>query len=64
MSSRATTTYSEELLELVERYRAEGEKWPATSRDLARWSLRQKLCEPREQDVIGLLARDFSRAMR
>ncbi len=64
MPERIAATYTESLQDMVSRYRAAGEKWPATSREIARWSYRNKLWEPQEKNIVGQLARDLSRAMR
>jgi hypothetical protein len=65
MSERGgVTTYSEALQTIVEAYRQAGQKWPATSREMARWAYRNKLWEPQEKNIVGQLARDLSRAMR
>ncbi len=64
MGAKVAITYTESLQEMVARYRAAGQKWPATSREIARWAYRNKLWEPQEKNIIGQLARDLSRAMR
>ncbi len=64
MTEKIAHTYTESLQEMVSRYRKSGQKWPATSRDIARWSYRNKLWEPQEKNIVGQLARDLSRAMR
>ncbi len=64
MPERIAATYTESLQEMVSRYRLAGQKWPATSREIARWSYRNKLWEPQEKNIVGQLARDLSRAMR
>jgi hypothetical protein len=61
---RTATSYTESLQGFVEQYRSAGEKWPATSREIARWAYHNKLWEPQEKNIVGQLARDLSRAMR
>lgn len=36
MAVKVAATYAESLQESVERYRAAGQKWPATAREIAR----------------------------
>ena len=64
MPERTATTYSEALQDMVEKYRKAGQRWPATSRDIARWAFQKKLWAPQEKNIVGQLARDISRAMR
>jgi hypothetical protein len=64
MSERGVTTYSGDLQTIVATYRRVGQKWPASSREIARWAYRNKLWEPQEKNIVDQLARDLSRAMR
>lgn len=64
MSERTAATYTESLQEMVSGYQSAGKKWPATSREIARWAYRNKMWEPQEKNIVGQLARDISRAMR
>lgn len=59
-----TTTYSEALQVMAEKYREAGQKWPASAQEMAQWAYRKGLWEPREKDVVGQLAQDISRALR
>lgn len=49
---------------VVARYRAAGEKWPATARDIAAWAIRTKEWEPSRATIIDLCADELARAMR
>ena len=49
---------------IVEKDRDAGEEWPATTKMLASWALRNKLCDAPRKQVIDLLAEDFATAMR
>ncbi len=64
MSERIATTYTEALQDMVSAYRRSGQKWPATSREIAYYIYRNRKWEPQEKDIVGQLARDLSRAMR
>lgn len=64
MSGQSAVTYSEALQGIVEEYQQAGQKWPATSREIARWAYRNKRWEPQEQGIIAQLARELARAMR
>ena len=64
MAQRVAPTYAESLQDLVGKYRQAGQKWPATSREIARWAYRNKLWEPQERNIISQLAHDLARAMR
>jgi hypothetical protein len=64
MPGLGTTTYTETLQVLVEKYRQAGQKWPATTQEIARWARQKRLWEPQEKNLIDQLARDLSRALR
>jgi len=56
--------HTKALQRIVATYRAAGQEWPASTHDIANWALRERLSEPRESDVIGVLADQLARAMR
>jgi addiction module HigA family antidote len=58
------TTYSDDLRAIVEKYRRTGQKWPATTQEIAHWAHQKGLWEPQKKDIVNQLARDLSRAMR
>lgn len=60
----AKRTYSDLMQQIVSDYRDAGEKWPAASRDIARWAIRHKKWQRGESTLIDMCARDISRAMR
>lgn len=49
---------------LVEGYRAAGKQWPARSKDIAIWAIKEGLWEFSESNAIKKCAEDISRAMR
>ena len=59
-----TTPYSREMQGLVEEYRSSGEEWPATSRQIAAWAIRNRNWEAQTSRMITQCADDLSRAMR
>lgn len=56
--------YYEQMQKLVEEYRDAGNPWPAKSRDMASWLIRNNKWNRGESTIIDLCARDISRAMR
>lgn len=57
-------TYSKQLQGLVTKYIEAGEIWPATSHEIAAWSLKNRLWAPQKGEVINICAEQLSRAMR
>ena len=57
-------TYNEQLLRLVNKYIESGGTWPATTRELATWALRNKLWAPQKSEVLNIFAEQLARAMR
>ena len=57
-------TKSEKLQEITKKYRDAGEDWPASSKMIAAWAIRQKLWEAPRRNLIDLAARDFASALR
>lgn len=59
-------TMQEQLVDIVELYRATGEEWPTSKRDIARWALRQMppLFEMQVEDVANVLGNKLAAAMK
>jgi hypothetical protein len=57
-------SYNEKLQRLVDRYRTEGNRWPATAREIAVWIVENRLWEPPRGAVLSRCAEEISRAMR
>ena len=57
-------TFTEQMQDVANKYMASGEPWPATSRDIAGWAIRQKLWSPSREAMIDQCADQLSRAMR
>ena len=62
--SRNSRTYNERMRSLMKRYRASGQRWPATAREIAAWLIQNDFWEPHEGAVISQCADHLSRAMR
>jgi hypothetical protein len=57
-------SYNEQMQAIVSDYVEAGEKWPASSRDIAGWAVRNGRWEPQPATVINQCAEHLSRAMR
>jgi hypothetical protein len=57
-------TRNEQLQQLVNRYRAAGESWPATSAQIAEWAVQSKRWTLPHYTIIAQLTDQISRAMR
>lgn len=60
----AYRTQSEQFSAIVAEYRASGERWPATTREMAAWALRTERWVPKRESFVNQLAEQLSRAMR
>ncbi len=58
------TSFNDQMLHIVDGYRAAGLAWPCTSRQLAAFALEKKLYEPHQGRLLSIVADEFSRAMR
>lgn len=57
-------SHAELLQEIVHKYKEGGNPWPATSREIARWAIENRLWAPQPSAVIAQCADQLSRAMR
>ena len=57
-------TYYEQLQEIVDNYIQAGEEWPAESRQVAAWAIREKLWQPHPSSLVSQCAEALSQAMR
>jgi hypothetical protein len=57
-------TKTEFLQEITENYRAAGQKWPATCKDIAAWAISEKLWKPYPKNLITQCASEIAAAMR
>ena len=52
------------LQEIVRKYKADGNEWPATTREIAQWAIDNKLWVPQPSAIVGQCADQLGRAMR
>lgn len=57
-------TKSELLQDIVHKYRAADQPWPATAREMAQWAIQQKLWLPEPSAIVSQCADQLARAMR
>jgi len=57
-------TYYEQLQAIVSKYIAAGERWPATTHQIAAWAIRNKLWAAQQSALIDQCADQIARAMR
>lgn len=57
-------TYTEQLQELVRKYRQADLRWPASPKDIARWAIGNKLWAPQPATIVNQCADQIARAMR
>jgi|SRR5712675_1060281 len=57
-------SYKDQLRGIVQRYRKAGEKWPATSHEIAAWALSNKLWAPQPEELLDQCADQLADAMR
>ncbi|MCA8980624.1 MAG: hypothetical protein H6831_04470 [Planctomycetes bacterium] len=58
------STHAEQLQAIVDRYRAAGQKWPATRKEIAAWALAKKEWMPSHASLLAQCAEELARAMR
>jgi len=56
--------YHQQLQTIVNRYIGSGEEWPATTRQIAAWAVREKLWAPHPSSLISQCAEALAQAMR
>lgn len=57
-------SYAEQLQRIANAYRESGERWPASSREIAAWAVRTGAWKPQPSDMIDRCAEELARAMR
>ncbi|WP_292931443.1 hypothetical protein [Noviherbaspirillum sp.] len=58
------STKNERLQALVKMYQDAGEKWPASTREVAQWAVRTGKWAPQPSAVVSQCAEELSRALR
>ena len=57
-------TQSEMLQDIVAKYQAANQPWPATTREMAQWAIEHQLWAPKPSAFVDQCADQLSRAMR
>ena len=57
-------SYNEQMQKIVDKYRDAGEIWPATTREIAAWAIRNKQWDEHGAEMISICAEHLARAMR
>ena len=57
-------TYKEQCRGIVGKYRASGQPWPATAREMAAWAIRERLWAFPPSAIVSRCADDLATAMR
>jgi hypothetical protein len=58
------STYHENLQGIVRAYQDAGERWPASSKDIAAWAINNGLWKPKPSSIISQCANHISEALR
>jgi len=58
------STYSEQMQAIVNKYIEAGEEWPATTRQIAAWAVRERLWAPHPSSLVSQCAEALAQAMR
>ena len=58
------TTKNEHLQQLIPLYQAAGNKWPATTREIARWAIDTGKWAPHPSAIVSQCAEEIARALR
>lgn len=57
-------SYGDQMRGIAEKYVKAGEPWPATTRQIATWAIREGLWQPQPSALIDRCADELARAMR
>lgn len=57
-------TKNEQLQEIAKEYQSDGQKWPASTREIAEWAIKTKRWVPHPSAIVNQCAEELSRAMR
>lgn len=57
-------TFVEYMQDIANKYMDSGEPWPASTRDIAGWAIRNRLWEPSRSTLVDQCAEQLARAMR
>ena len=57
-------TKKEQLNRIVKEYQKAGEKWPATTKEIARWAVSERIYDLTQPTLVRHCARELAQAMR
>ena len=57
-------TRNKDLQHIADKYRESGQPWPAATRDMAAWAIREGLWKPSHSDLLNQCTDQLARAMR
>src|SRR3990170_3890767 len=63
-STHMAQTQLEYILGIIERYRADGQPWPATAHQMAEWACNNLYWTPKPSLLVNQCAEELSRGMR
>lgn len=58
------SVYKNQLKQIVKEYRQDGQKWPASTYDIAQWAIKTRRFDLPKQTIERICARDLAQAMR
>ena len=61
---RMTKTKTQQLQEIVQKYRDAGQEWPASARMIASWAIAKGLWGAQRKSLITQCAKEFAHALR
>lgn len=57
-------SYSEQMQKMVQTYRASGERWPASTREIAQWAISTGHWVPQPSAIVAQCADQIAKALR
>lgn len=57
-------SFGEQMQRIVTKYITAGERWPATTHEIAAWAIKERLWFPQTTKIIDICAEQLARAMR
>jgi hypothetical protein len=57
------SVYTKQMQRIVRQYIDAGQRWPATTREMARWAIANRLWEPQPSTIVDQCADHLSRAL-
>jgi hypothetical protein len=57
-------SYKDQLRGIVKEYRKTGQRWPASTHEIASWAMHNELWAPQHEDLLDQCAQQLAEAMR